>query len=144
MIRMFKKKDEKEEFPTEWSNGKVMGETLSLQSVENFFYYTVNPHLTETKIEKQVAAKMKDRGGINPNLIVLCMFVLIAGGVAFNMISNTTQSSDVTGKYIACKTELAAAGRQVVTVQDQQQAAAQPGYVPPMTNLPPIALTNTP
>jgi hypothetical protein len=104
-------KDEPVEAPP---SREITGETLSLQAVENFFKYTINPHLIETKIEKTTAAMMKERGGININLIFAIGVVVVCAGIGYSMISNQSQISDMTNKYITCENSLAQKSETVV------------------------------
>jgi hypothetical protein len=93
----------------------LTGESLRLQDVENFFKYAINPSLIEAKIEKATAALMKERGGLPLPLIIAVAIVMVAGGIAYTMIANQYNSSDLQNKYIGCETQLATYKTPVVT-----------------------------
>ncbi len=109
-------------------NMSVTGETIKLQDVENFFYYTINPHLIETKIEKQSMALAKERGGLNPNMIILLIFVLIGSAIAYSMVSNTAQLQDLTNKYIGCAAQLASKSQPVITAVTETTTTTKPPF----------------
>lgn len=120
-------------------NGKVRyiesppGESLRVQDVENFFKYTINPHLVETKIEKASAAMMKEKGGVPKELIFGIAIVMVCAGIAYSMINNQTAYADMSNKYTACAISLGRYQEPVVTAETNQKLAnsiSNPSVVP--------------
>lgn len=101
---------------------KIVGESMRLQDVENFFKRAINPGLIEAKIEKTTAALMKERGGLNTGLIIALAIVLVAGAVAYSMISNNSKQNEWVNKYTACNANYeqlkASCSQKVVTPQN--------------------------
>ena len=97
------KKDEKVNYVTK----EIVGETIKIQDIENFFKYNVNPALIESKIEKSIAMQMKDNRGIPIKWVMMFAFVLIGAGICYMIITGATAQSscyaDLKSCYATCK-----------------------------------------
>jgi hypothetical protein len=102
-----KKKIKEEPKEVRYVTKEIVGETIKIQDIENFFKYNVNPALIEAKIEKSVAMQMRDNRGIPIKWVMMFAFVIIAVGIAYMLITGATSQSscnaDLRSCYATCK-----------------------------------------
>lgn len=72
----------------------MVGEAIPIQYIENFFKYFINPSLTEAKVEKKTAAALKNAGAVPFTWIFIIAVLLIAGAVAYSVVTGATSNSE--------------------------------------------------
>lgn len=104
-------------------NKGVVGETLKLQAVENFFSHDINPGLIDAKIEKRTAAMIRERGGINTQMLIVVGLIIaalcIAGPMGYTMLKQHDQSKELA----ECEIKLSQKTQPVVTNPTTQQSS---------------------
>ena len=129
----------------EKENKDIVGETLKVQDIENFFKHFINPALTEAKIEKATAAQMKREGGFPTTPLIVLAAILLVGVIAYTMLSNNSKDERLIGNLATCASENAQ-----LRVQNSQRCSADATETPsnpigkalPSNEPPPIAILN--
>ena len=95
--------DEKEDIS---ANGKpvvkYIGETVTIQDINNFFKHFINPSLLEAKVEKATAAKLREARSVNMTIVLAVIMLMIGGGIAYMIISGSSTSATCQQELRSC------------------------------------------
>ena len=91
---MFGKKKDKEKLNDVSKELPVVGQTLRISDVQNFFKYNLNPSNIDAKIEYAIAKESKDKRGIPWNWIMAIGVVAIMLAIAYSIVNGQGQNNE--------------------------------------------------